>query len=153
MIGDAGGSLGRREIRLLYLVHNVSGFDNISYSLMRTSLDNAPPYEALSYTWGDEMSQVKLGNGTLTTMPTNLYHALRYLQRPHASRLLWIDSLCIDQSNDEERSHQVQLMRHIYATAWRVLIWLGEPDDNIVDSMEVLRQAARARIDQSVFTK
>ena len=41
-------------------------------------------------------------------------------------KFLWIDALCIDQTNDSERSHQVQLMRDIYSKAGRVIVWLGD---------------------------
>lgn len=49
---------------------------------------------------------------------------LRLLDRP---RVLWIDALCIDQNNLEERAKHVQQMARIYAGAEKVLVWLGEP--------------------------
>ncbi|KAH7410679.1 heterokaryon incompatibility protein-domain-containing protein [Cadophora sp. MPI-SDFR-AT-0126] len=42
-----------------------------------------------------------------------------------SERIIWADALCIDQSNLEEKSHQVKEMAQIYKTAKRVLIWLG----------------------------
>jgi hypothetical protein len=137
-------SLRDREIRLLYLLHNEYGAEDIGYSLLSTSIDRAPPYEALSYAWGKDIRQVKLRGGAVVTMRTNLYHALRYLQRPYASRLLWIDALCINQDNDEERSHQAQLMTQIYATAWRVLVWLGEANDDLSSCLTLLNQCRQA---------
>ncbi|TQN66011.1 Heterokaryon incompatibility protein 6, OR allele [Colletotrichum shisoi] len=44
-------------------------------------------------------------------------------------RHIWIDSICIDQSNLAERASQVSLMGQLYQTAIRTLIWLG-PDDS-----------------------
>jgi hypothetical protein len=38
----------------------------------------------------------------------------------------WIDAICINQANFEERNHQVKLMRQIYSNAQSVSIWLGE---------------------------
>jgi hypothetical protein len=133
------------EIRLLFLLHNECGAADIGYSLVRTTIDRAPPYEALSYAWGEEVCQVRLLDGTLTSMTTNLYHALRYLQRRHASRLLWIDAICIDQSNITEHSHQAQLMRQIYSTAWRTVIWLGEADGGIDRDFKILYRAANGQ--------
>jgi len=40
-----------REIRLLFLLHNDCGAEDIKYTLLRTTIDRAPPYEALSYAW------------------------------------------------------------------------------------------------------
>lgn len=133
-----------REIRLLFLLHNDCGAEDIKYTLLHTTIDRAPPYEALSYAWGEDLHQITLQNGTVTTLTTNLYHALRYLQRPYAARVLWIDALCIDQENGAERSKQAQLMGQIYATAWRVLIWLGEADDKMSHSLTILKRGYQA---------
>lgn len=137
-------SLRDREIRLLFLLHNECGAEDIGYSLVRTSIDSAPPYEALSYAWGEDVCQITLRDGAMSTMTTNLYHALRYLQRPHASRLLWIDTLCINQESDAERSHQAQLMTQIYATAWRVLVWLGEANGDMSPCLAILSRGYQA---------
>ncbi len=50
----------------------------------------------------------------------------RHKSRPYRPELLWIDSVCIDQTNDLERNSQVQLMREIYSKAQRVIVWLGD---------------------------
>jgi hypothetical protein len=47
-----------REIRLLFLLHNDCGAEDIKYTLLRTTIDRAPPYEALSYAWGEDRSTV-----------------------------------------------------------------------------------------------
>jgi hypothetical protein len=99
-----------REIRLLFLLHNDCGAEDIKYTLLRTTIDRAPPYEALSYAWGEDLCQITPQNGTVTMLTTNLYQALRYLQRPYAARVLWIDALCINQEDGAERSKQAQLM-------------------------------------------
>jgi hypothetical protein len=58
----------------------------------------------------------------------NLWWALYYLQDQETEKVLWIDALCIDQNNKEERNHQVRLMGQIYAGAWRAIAWLGRED-------------------------
>lgn len=37
----------------------------------------------------------------------------------------WMDALCVDQTDDEERTHQVEMMASIYSSAMQVLVWLG----------------------------
>ena len=54
-----------------------------------------------------------------------LHIAMEHLRLRDELRILWIDSLCIDQANYHEKNKQVQLMRFIYSSAWRVLVWLG----------------------------
>ena len=66
-------------------------------------------------------------NSRTIAATTNLYDALSHLRLPSASRLIWADAICINQSDLEERSMQVQLMREIYSRASRVVVWLG-PD-------------------------
>ncbi|GAB1204173.1 hypothetical protein APSETT445_002822 [Aspergillus pseudonomiae] len=65
-------------------------------------------------------------------------------QHPNHSvgRLLWIDAVCINQKDDQEKSHQIQLMRTIYGEAWRVIVWLGEEADQSSDAFAAIRKAA-----------
>jgi hypothetical protein len=77
------------------------------------------------------------------TVTKNAYLALRDLRCQREDRVLWIDALCIDQSNDEERGQQVQQMGSIYSKAERVFIWLGEAtyDTNyVIDCMKRLEK-------------
>jgi hypothetical protein len=53
---------------------------------------------------------------------------LRRMRLPASKRVLWLDSICIDQGDTLERGHQVGMMYEIYANTVRNLIWLG-PDD------------------------
>ena len=50
------------------------------------------------------------------------------MRLPHKSRVVWIDAICINQTDIEERSQQVEMMGLIYSKAVRNLIWLGEED-------------------------
>jgi hypothetical protein len=68
----------------------------------------------------------------------NLYAALKRLRHERYSMLLWVDAICIDQSNIEERNHQVKLMDLIYKNAKIVFMWLGEEADGSDLAMEIL---------------
>ena len=63
-------------------------------------------------------------------MTKNLAEALQCLTVTDESRFLWVDAICINQTDDSERSQQVRSMAKIYEDARRVLVWLGlgEPD-------------------------
>lgn len=100
-----------------------------------TSPDFLPRYEALSYTWGSSVAQVKayIVNASDPWSPhntiyinSNLSHALNHLRYPEEQRTLWVDALCIDQHNIEERNIQVKRMGNIYSLAKRVVVWIGE---------------------------
>jgi hypothetical protein len=89
-----------------------------------------PIYEALSYTWGDAVNKVPLKvNQSEEPVTTNLYSALFALRLENQDRPLWVDALCINQNDIEERNNQVQRMQSTYQRATRTLVWLGEADD------------------------
>ncbi|KAI4112914.1 MAG: hypothetical protein LQ345_006008 [Seirophora villosa] len=84
-------------------------------------------YTAISYVWGDP-SLVKsiTCNGKVFKTTQNLYTALRYLRRTDVTINLWIDQICINQTDLEEKAQQVILMSKIYKRAWNTIVWLGE---------------------------
>jgi hypothetical protein len=65
-------------------------------------------------------------NGKPHHVRQNLLDFLEMARRNHHSKALWIDALCIDQTNASERNHQVQMMGVIYSQAIEVLPWLGK---------------------------
>jgi hypothetical protein len=54
---------------------------------------------------------------------------------------LWIDAVCINQDNEEEKEHQIQLMARIYSQANRLVVWLGETADDSDLALEEIRVA------------
>lgn len=84
-------------------------------------------YEALSYQWGDVEKKPRAisVNGQKLWITANLWQALIYLRRVGQSRTLWIDAICINQNDVDERSHQVAMMAEIYTNASKVVSWLG----------------------------
>ena len=112
------------------------------------------PYEALSYTWGKMYSLrlIKM-NGSPFAVTSNLEAALRRLRRPNKSRAVWVDALCIDQENFEERGKQVQIMREIYENASEVIVWLGEESPSTNCAMDFLDQASRQENPRDWFLK
>ncbi|KAL9574173.1 hypothetical protein ACKAV7_001688 [Fusarium commune] len=109
-----------------------------SVALTTHVLSSAPDfaYNALSYTWGsprDGPSDAKdaadtsiVLNGQPFEVQSNLYDALLELQVSCSETPIWIDALCINQSNPNERSPQVSVMNQIYGKANCVIVWLGK---------------------------
>ncbi|KAK5698874.1 hypothetical protein LTR97_006523 [Elasticomyces elasticus] len=95
-------------------------------------------YVALSYVWGSPAtsSHIMLDNA-LFLVGINLYDALLHLRRCERIRQgfkVWVDAICINQSDVLERGQQVTRMRDIYASAWQVVIWLGSPESKDGDA-------------------
>ncbi|KAI0205611.1 heterokaryon incompatibility protein-domain-containing protein [Astrocystis sublimbata] len=86
-------------------------------------------YEAISWTWGDGTSPKSViiaDDDTELQVSSNCYNVLRYLRDPVETRTLWLDAICIDQSNDEERYWQIMIMDSIYMLAKQTVAFLGE---------------------------
>ncbi|KAF2809226.1 heterokaryon incompatibility, partial [Mytilinidion resinicola] len=86
-----------------------------------------PSFDALSYVWGPPTSSHHILLNDHSVPITKNLHTVLLRLRSDELRILWIDQLCIDQSNLEERSSQVRLMGKIYESAKEVVMWLG-PD-------------------------
>jgi hypothetical protein len=71
----------------------------------------------------------------------NLHEALSHLRDRSIERIIWVDAVCINQNDGEEKGQQIQLMAKIYGQASRVLVWLGEAADNSDQALEEIRLA------------
>jgi hypothetical protein len=116
------------SIRLLVLEPGQND-DPLICSLQESSLDDCPPFEAISYVWGSPHRTYPIScDSKYLWITPNLEDALRRVRLPHETRCLWADSICINQDDINEQGGQVSLMGSIYSEAQRVLICLG-PDD------------------------
>lgn len=137
-----------RLIRLLRLKggsRERSGDSILECELVQASLNDAPEYSALSYAWESQApTELVLCEGTELYVTANCAAALRNLASDVLAQnhTIWVDSICIDQSSDEERSHQVTLMAEIYTKAQEVVVWLGEGDKKSADMMDELKHLA-----------
>lgn len=116
-----------QHIRVVDLLHS-SDHNSIECRLQTHSLAAGVPFEALSYVWGDKgATRIVKCNSRNLTITQNLYDILNKLRTTNTSPpvRLWVDAICINQDNYEERSYQVAIMKQIYARAHGVLIWLG----------------------------
>ncbi|KAI0512612.1 hypothetical protein F5B22DRAFT_614602 [Xylaria bambusicola] len=120
------------ELRLLRPVSIREG-TFMSLEMAQFERKRAPPYIAVSYTWGEENDMVTLRlNGRNFSVRRNLWFCLTYLSfhaQHSKARYLWVDAICINQGNIPERNAQVRVMDEIYKNAHCVSIWLGlDPD-------------------------
>ncbi|KAF1814808.1 hypothetical protein P152DRAFT_391823 [Eremomyces bilateralis CBS 781.70] len=101
-------------------------------------------YTALSYTWGDSVFDASIIiDGQRASITTSLKNALVELSKIEnlTQGKWWIDQVCINQSDVEERNAQVGLMREIYKLSRGVTIWLGEPVDPSYNAIDVIKGA------------
>jgi Heterokaryon incompatibility protein (HET) len=63
---------------------------------------------------------------------------LRRLRFEDKVRVLWIDAICINQDDREEKNQQVPLIGKIYSRTAGLLIWLGQGDDDSDRAMDLV---------------
>ncbi|KAI3556624.1 hypothetical protein CABS03_00904 [Colletotrichum abscissum] len=127
-------------------------YDSKAYAMPEHSVSDifawhVPPYEALSYSWGtandEEFIHITDPASTHNTpawlrIRKNLATALRHLRYADQPRTLWIDAICINQANVEERGRQVKRMSQIYPLSEKVIIWLGSEFEDSKHALETL---------------
>ncbi|KAK7228042.1 hypothetical protein V2G26_000212 [Clonostachys chloroleuca] len=138
MSGVYGDALQSGHIRLLDVSARGAGskpeFEG-SFRFISLSDHPLPDFTAVSYCWDDwskfkesELERFQFpGDQSLTLSPT-LWHLFNSLQQKSPNFTVWVDFLCINQKNKDERESQVQQMNKVYSFAKNVLLWLGKSD-------------------------
>jgi hypothetical protein len=123
------------EIRLLYLLPGpFSSPIRVILESTPFSPEASPQFETLSYTWGSAENPIDIFVGSsgyhTLAVTQNLAEALPYLRLEDRSRTLWIDAICVNQSDIAERTSQVKRMADIYSKATPVVVWLGPASED-----------------------
>lgn len=152
-------SPGGKQIRLVVVHPRVpSRPEEIRVTIFETPLEAESrlwsTFMALSYVWGDannrrdlivvdlkdEMGADHLTSPKRLSVTANLMEALTHLPWPDKHSILWIDAICINQEDMDERAQQVKLMAEIYTSASHVLAWLGPPTHDSNLAMNLLHR-------------
>ena len=121
------------SIRLLTL-HPAAKWQPVVASLSEVTLTDELAYEALSYTWGSSLDEKPITVNDITvSIRHNLWSFLQRVRLEHGPRVIWVDAICISQTNDSEKSEQVAMIGQIFSNASRTLAWLGEHHSNSED--------------------
>ncbi|KAK3368289.1 heterokaryon incompatibility protein-domain-containing protein [Podospora didyma] len=110
-------------------------------------------YEAISYTWGrsTEKAAVRI-NGRRMEVPKNVRDMLLALRLRWQPRYLWINYICVNQADNDEKIHQIQMMRRVYHYASNVLVWLGDAPD-AKDTVCLLTEIARLVVQEAAVAR
>ncbi|KAH6718857.1 heterokaryon incompatibility protein-domain-containing protein [Leptodontidium sp. MPI-SDFR-AT-0119] len=143
------------SFRVLELLPGQEG-DPVSCLLLPVDWSNPLEYEAISYAWGDARDTERVICGEEELEVSRILHSgLKHLRLQDRSRFLWADAICINQSNNPERSSQVIQMLRIYQTAKAVLVWLGPDSEEkhaqcAIDSIRTIADFLCQKADISV---
>ncbi|KAL9108153.1 MAG: hypothetical protein Q9227_007007 [Pyrenula ochraceoflavens] len=147
-------------MRLIRVDPNLSNDGRIRCSLVHGKIcrkggdpSSNQTYYALSYEWGTKHDLLEIEvNGCRLSVRQNLW---RYLdmarQTPKlCTTALWVDAICINQDNIQERNEQVAVMGEIYAGAERVVVWLGSGNAVLEKTIEFLDHCHSSPADQNL---
>lgn len=120
--------------------------DDIVVSLRVVNLHQSPPpYRALSYVWGDAsvVSEITC-QGHPMSVTTNLSSALKRVRDFNEDIDIWIDAICINQNDLDERASQVAIMRQIYQASQQTIADLGDVSTDKDDLFALMMAVAKA---------
>ncbi|KAH8889152.1 HET-domain-containing protein [Thozetella sp. PMI_491] len=144
----------RNEIRLLRILPastlTTLNCELRTHQLGTTEEDN---YTALSYVWGSPAPVdgcTIVVNGQTTHITPNLLSALQSLYNGGIGDL-WVDAICINQSDLEEKQYQVSMMAEVYSRASRTVIWLGLATEDSDLAMETVAQVKPGDLSAAQF--
>lgn len=123
------------SLRLLKVQPNLDkATGHICIELQEATRDT--PYRCLSYMWGDQTERRAIRvNACKMLIGKSLFEFFEVARLKFANEDLWVDAVCINQEDNEEKSVQVQRMGRTYTGAVEVLIWLGR-NPSIVEYFE-----------------
>ena len=137
----------RETIRLLTVLPKPEDSTDdveIHCTLRVATLSAATNFTAVSYTWGDQaLTKNIIINGYATSVTENFERALRHFRQTHPGISFWIDAICIDQNNTQEKSQQVSHMHEIYSLAKQTLVWLGPAGNGSDMAMRAFKDIGR----------
>ncbi|KAJ3549234.1 hypothetical protein NM208_g611 [Fusarium decemcellulare] len=146
--------MDEQDIRLLHV--EPGAFDApIKGYFSRASLEDIETgslkFHALSYCWGDPFDREDISLVASEDLVDDaearepfsvgrtVAQVLRRLRSTNEPLIIWIDAVCINQADLEERAHQVTLMSRIYSLASTVRIWLGEDNVGVETCLRLIR--------------
>lgn len=108
------------------------------------SIDEAPKYYAVSYTWGDEIPvSTILINGERMDVRSNCEYVLKQTNPHVRDGYLWVDAICINQVDNDEKSEQVANMGQVFKRATQVLACVGQHQDDSEFLCRMVREDER----------
>ena len=132
------------EIRILTLHGGDDSDAPLQCALEVLPLELAGDFIALSYCWGAPGNSVVISvNGEDVAIQVNLWTFLHRLWSIRGRSRVWVDYLCINQNDYQEKGPQVKLMANVFGAAAMVYAWLGESTPQIDQAVATLEEARK----------
>jgi len=128
-----------------FRVLNIIEFEPVLLARLTHHDDNVPTiYHALSYAWGDQPPTETIEcDDQQIKVTRHLLEGLKSIYATTGISVIWVDAICINQEDDNEKASQVAKMHRIYREATSVVVWLGSSKDDSDLAMDAIVQASR----------
>ena len=159
---DSLEQMQKKPFRVLKILPCLDKLTPIRGAIIHTTVEDAPRYIALSYEWGVPIPYRKFTeyeldmtvNGFEVQLRPNLLQMLRLVRSrvEESQPAVWVDAICINQSNRHEKGHQVSIIGEIFAKASDVIVRLNDTAGTAEQGIECLNKiaaAARANSNQT----
>ena len=116
---------------------------HVRLRFVEADLDDLPHrYTAISYAWGayDKPRKVWLDNGTYMKITESAMEVLIRVATTEPESYFWLDAICINQNDLDEKSRQVSTMYEIYSCATEVVVMTGSPSEDSYVALTFIKQ-------------
>nr|CEG04394.1 unnamed protein product [Fusarium clavum] len=137
-------TLSPGNTRLLYLLPGEMG-DQLHGVIVQVPHEGTETYSAVSYVWGTgRRTQKIMTPDGLVRITVSLASCLRHLRHKSEPALLWVDAICINQSDNEEKAQQVRMLATIFQRAVAVygFVTSSKMSDAVVEMLMQVRAKA-----------
>ncbi|KAI1062748.1 hypothetical protein LB506_006316 [Fusarium annulatum] len=120
--------------------------DRLTGTLRTVDLQTLPKFTALSYVWGQGSYHKIACNGCDINITQSCYEALTSLRESCRPLTIWVDAICINQEDNNEKEQQIVLMGSVYTLAETVYVWLGDGNTETDQAAEYIRLISQFRL-------
>ncbi|KAI0452928.1 heterokaryon incompatibility protein-domain-containing protein [Xylaria acuta] len=129
ILDESNSAIRLLKVSSIDTVWGIRSLKLVNARLISCPVASAPPFAAVSHRWTSDHSVPIMVGRRQMRVPHSIHQLLITLQSEandaQDERYLWIDSICINQGDNKEKSWQVGLMKDIYRSATHVIGWLG----------------------------
>jgi Heterokaryon incompatibility protein (HET) len=138
------------ETRILIIQSSADPMAPTTLALAHCPVKCEVVFHALSYTWGTLQTTTDIVvNGQILTITQSLEQILRAIRRPAADVAIWIDAICINQSDVIERNCIVPRIATVYDSAIGVICYLGPFDDSANEALDFVQYLQEPKMSRS----
>ena len=108
-------------------------------------------YDAVSYVWGtgERTCPIDLNDAKFMVSP-NVENILSRLRHEKEGRWLWIDLICINQEDEDEKADQVRQMKDIFSQAQTVIASLGPHEGYRGGDISLLGDSRQSKLQKAL---